>query len=342
MSDCCHPPKQKKDWLWILSSWTIATMYGLHLLHLTYIQKTLQSFSESIFELMNKMLLGIALGIVFVGLLSLLPRSLVQSALGSQNKWKKIVKATVAGLMFDLCSHGILMVGMKLYERGASIGQVMAFLIASPWNSFSLTIILAGLIGIPWTMLFILGSALIALITGLLFDELVERKVLPANPQQMQDTPSSFLVECKQWYKNQEWSISLLWTLLIQGWKESRMILKWVFVGTILAAAIRVGFSQDHFEHWFGATLSGLGLTLLAATIIEVCSEGSTPIAADLFHRAHAPGNAFSFLMAGASTDYTEIMGIREQTKSMKIALFLPLLTLPQIVALALLMNHFR
>ena len=34
------------------------------------------------------------------------------------------------------------MVGAKLYERGASIGQVMAFLIASPWNSFSLTLTL--------------------------------------------------------------------------------------------------------------------------------------------------------------------------------------------------------
>ncbi|TQV84035.1 MerR family transcriptional regulator [Exilibacterium tricleocarpae] len=31
--------------------------------------------------------------------------------------------------------------------------------------------------------------------------------------------------------------------------------------------------------------------TLVAATAIEVCSEGSTPIAADLMTRARAPGN---------------------------------------------------
>ncbi len=87
--------------------------------------------------------------------------------------------------------------------------------------------------------------------------------------------------------------------------------------------------------------MGGLGLTLLAATIIEVCSEGTTPIAADLMNRAQAPGNAFTFLMAGVSTDYTEIMSIRDTTQSWKIALFLPLVTLPQILVLGVILNTF-
>ena len=53
-----------------------------------------------------------------------------------------LLRAALAGVFLDLCSHGILAVGMKLYERGASAGQVMTFLLASPWNSFSLTLIL--------------------------------------------------------------------------------------------------------------------------------------------------------------------------------------------------------
>jgi hypothetical protein len=64
--------------------------------------------------------------------------------LGRKEGLGGILRATGAGLLLDLCSHGILLVGMKLYERGASLGQTMAFLIASPWNSISLTIILVG------------------------------------------------------------------------------------------------------------------------------------------------------------------------------------------------------
>ena len=83
----------------------------------------------------------------------------------------------------------------------------------------------------------------------------------------------------------------------------------------------------------------GLGVTLIAATLIEICSEGSAPIASQILTSANAPGNAFAFLMAGVATDYTEILVVREFSKSWKIALSLPLVTVPQIIVLAYLMN---
>jgi hypothetical protein len=58
-------------------------------------------------------------------------------------------------------------------------------------------------------------------------------------------------------------------------------------------------------------------------------------------NRARAPGNSFTFLMAGVSTDYTEIMSIRDTTASWKIALFLPLVTLPQIMLIGFVLNGF-
>ena len=43
--------------------------------------------------------------------------------------------------------------------------------------------------------------------------------------------------------------------------------------------------------------------------------------------------------MAGASTDYTEVMVLRDATSSWKFALFLPLATLPQILLIGWLLN---
>jgi uncharacterized membrane protein YraQ (UPF0718 family) len=54
---------------------------------------------------------------------------------------------------------------------------------------------------------------------------------------------------------------------------------------------------------------------------------------------AKAPGNSFAFLMTGVSTDYTEIVALKETTKSWKISFFLPLITLPQIIILAVILN---
>ena len=60
-------------------------------------------------------------------------------------------------------------------------------------------------------------------------------------------------------------------------------------------------------------------------------------IAADLLTRT--PGNGFALLMTGVSTDYTEIMALREATKSWRIALFPPLLTVPRVILITGPMN---
>jgi uncharacterized membrane protein YraQ (UPF0718 family) len=130
----------------------------------------LHTLSHSVFELMNTVWWGILAGIVMISILGRVPREFVMSALGTRTGVRGIWRATLAGLLLDLCSHGILMVGAKLYERGASTGQVMAFLVSSPWNSFSLTLILIALIGIPWTLAFIALSMLIAVATGVVFE----------------------------------------------------------------------------------------------------------------------------------------------------------------------------
>ncbi|MDF1822149.1 MAG: permease [Alcanivoracaceae bacterium] len=327
----------RMDWLMTVSGVLVALGYGLYLAD-PAMPQWLHHYASGSFELMNAMWWGLALGIFFVGLLSRVPRETVMKLMGPGGSWGGLVRATGAGVLLDLCSHGILAVGAKLYERGASAGQVMAFLIASPWNSFSLTLILFGLIGVNWTLLFIGLSLLVALITGRVFDALVARGTLPANPASAQvntDGAPSVVQLLREARPSVNGTGSLLW----DGVKGARMVIRWALFGVVLASLIRAFVPADIFQDWFGPTLLGLGATVIAATIIEVCSEGSVPIAADLFNRAGAPGNAFTFLMAGVATDYTEVMVIRDTTRSWKLALFLPLISLPQVLLLGWIIN---
>lgn len=300
------------------------------------------NFSRAVFELMNVMWIGVVAGILAMGFLSRVPRDFVMAALGSGRGAQGIFRAAFAGVLLDLCSHGILMVGAKFYERGATVGQVMAFLIASPWNSFSLTLVLIALIGLKWTAAFIVLSMAIGIVTGILFDHLVARGVLPQNPNHRPISSGfQFWPAAKKGLSDVKWTPRFFWDTLVIGVKDSKMIVRWLFVGVIIAAALRAGVSTDVFAQWFGPTMIGLAATLVAATIIEVCSEGAAPIAGDLMMRAGAVGNSFTFLMAGVATDYTEIMVLREATKSWKIALFLPLLTVPQVLVIGYIMNQF-
>ncbi len=329
--DCCGSAA-KFDWLlWgSLSVFLLASM-----VHLTWngAPSALDDFGHACWMLASKAWWGLAAGILAFAILSRFPRELVAAILGRGDTTSGLFRAVGAGVLLDLCNHGILMVGMGLYKRGISLGQTMAFLIASPWNSFSLTLILAALIGWKWMGIFVLLSMGVALITGWLVNRLVAAGKLPSNPNEV-DLPKDYRMgpEIRQVVRSLKPGVKNWGNLLGEGIKGSTMILRWIFFGFVLTAAIQAFVDDEWFRNWFGPTVAGLFLTLVATTIIEVCSEGSSPIAAHLLNEAHAPGNAFVFLMAGVATDYTEIMALKETTRSWKATFALPLITVPQVL----------
>lgn len=246
----CHNTKGSPDFLFWMSLISVVIFY----IHYGWFEesasfaKWYQILTSSVYQLINTIWWGIAVGILMVAGLAKIPRQFVMSLLGTNTGLNGILRATAAGVLLDLCSHGILMVGAKLYQRGASIGQVMAFLIASPWNSFSLTLILIALIGIPWTLGFIALSMLIAIVVGLLFDRFVRHGVLPENPIKV-DLPDDFRFwpEAKKGLSDTQFSFKFVTGMLIDGLKDSRMVVRWILFGVLLAGLVRAFISPEQF-----------------------------------------------------------------------------------------------
>ena len=341
-SPCCAPGR-KVDWLfWFCLVVVAASCLTQIFFHHSLDGSRLGAFTHGALHMMSRMWWGILFGFVAVGLVGMIPREFITAILGPGGRFSGILRACGAGLLLDLCNHGILMVGMKLYERGASLGQIFAFLIASPWNSLSTTLILIALIGLKWTLLIIALSAVIGVTTGLIADLLVRSGTLAPNPHQKKLPPDfQFWPDARHRYGAATFDRAFFRGHARRALAESRMIVRWILLGVILVAVLRATFvDPSTFAQWFGPTVSGLALTFLAATVVEVCSEGSSPVAADLLTRANAPGNGFAFLMAGAATDYTEVLALRETTRSWKLTLALPLLASPQILIVALILNQ--
>jgi uncharacterized membrane protein YraQ (UPF0718 family) len=350
-SSCC-PSKAKKDILFNTCSIILLVSLFLYLIsHFSpsgtelisnFNTEILKGFPHHIAELLGKMWWSLILSILFVGLISKIPSEFIFSILGSPGSKLSIVKAALAGVLLDLCNHGILLIGMNLYKKGASYSQTVAFLIASPWNSLSVTLILFSLIGVKWTLLFIILSVVLAISTGLICELLTKSGFLEPNPVTFQNNKDfKFFREAKKGIKEFNFDKKFFLHLPISGFKESRMILRWIFLGIILTGLMKSFFSADQINTWLGPTLAGLGMTLLLATVIEVCSEGGTPIAAEIFSTGKAPGNAFVFLMSGVSTDSTEILSLKSTTGTWKKAFALPLITVPKIILIGWFLNEF-
>ena len=300
----------------------------------------LHHFAHAAIQLLLTMWWGVALGIIIIGLMSKISRNYFTAMMGRSDRFSGLVRAVFGGLFLDLCCHGILLIAAKLYERGVSLAQVVTFLVASPWNSFSLTLVLVSLIGLKWTLLYIFGSMVIALSTGFILQKLTRAGYLPENPNAPdQQQNLNLRHETKLLFKSIRFSKSGTLDVLKTGLKEGQMVIKWLLFGTIIAASLRTFVSPEVFQEWLGPNVLGLFITLIIATIIEVCSEGSAPIASEIVTGAHAPGNGFTFLMAGVATDYTELLIIKELTGKWSVALAIPLITVPQVLLIGWLMN---
>lgn len=341
---CCSttPTKKKKDWLFIISALTITITIACNeiLSYLDLSPMLLHHFTHACIQILMTMWWGVALGIVIIGLMSKIPREFFTGIMGRNDSFSGLLRAVFGGLLLDLCCHGILLVAAKLYERGVSLPQVVTFLVASPWNSLSLTLVLITLIGLKWTILYILGSVIIAITTGLILQRLIRIGYLPSNPNQSDaDENFNFFKESKALLKSATFTKSGGVEVLKSGWSDGKVIIKWLLFGTIIAAALRSFVPTEMFEQWLGPSIAGLFFTLFIATIVEICSEGSAPVAGEIFTNAHAPGNGFTFLMAGVATDYTELMAVKEFTQSWKITLLIPIITVPQVLWIGWLMN---
>ena len=73
----------------------------------------LEVMADTAYHMIHAMWWGIAIGVVFIGFLSKVPREFTMSILGEGGTMSGLLRATGAGVLLDLCSHGILMVGTK-------------------------------------------------------------------------------------------------------------------------------------------------------------------------------------------------------------------------------------
>lgn len=272
-----------------------------------------------------------------------IPREYISKYLARASK-RTILYAVALGFLMSACSHGILALSIQLYKKGASVPAVIAFLLASPWANLPITILLFGLFG--WKALYFIVSALvIAVITGLIYQLLEARGLVETNRHTLKVDPK-FSVWKDASRRIRGWKLSAHNLSAAGGgiaagsWSLAKMVLWWVLIGMFIASLARAFIPADAFHEYMGPTVLGLFVTLLLATIIEVCSEGSAPMAFEIYFQTKAFGNAFAFLMAGVATDYTEV-GLIWANIGKRAAILLPIITVPQILILAYLFNTF-
>ena len=79
---------------------------------------------------------------------------------------KPILYSTLAGTVLPICCLGSLPVAVSLHQKGARLGPVLAFLVATPATSISALLVCYALLGIKFTVFIFLAVILMGLVMG--------------------------------------------------------------------------------------------------------------------------------------------------------------------------------
>jgi uncharacterized membrane protein YraQ (UPF0718 family) len=267
----------------------------------------MKTFIDTFLHLWVDMLPWLLLGFVIAFLCSLfLTERWMRKHLGGKG-WTPIVKASIFGLPFPICSCGVLVVALALRKNGARRAPVCAFLASTPQSGSDAVLLSLPILGPVLTGLRFVSAILSGLFVGALIRWFGHPQ---AHPQETKDLSGECASVCachhhdaqhKHTHGEHHHHEFLPWSKRIKDaaryafYHLPKDILGLLLAGSIVATVIACYTPHN--------ALAGypLILTYLLAIIIGLptytCSIAMIPIAAELiFHAGVSPGATFIFL----------------------------------------------
>ena len=138
----------------------------------------------------------LAIGFLLSGLIhEFVPTKWVERHLGGGGV-RPILYSTLIGTILPICCLGSLPVAVSLHRKGARLGPVLAFLVATPATSITALLVAYRLMGLRFTIFIFFAVIVMGLIMGLVGNLMtVKPKVLAPQEQQALDPVCGMTVE---------------------------------------------------------------------------------------------------------------------------------------------------
>jgi uncharacterized membrane protein YraQ (UPF0718 family) len=254
---------------------------------------------------------AIAIGFFISGLINeFIPTTFVEKHLG-KNGIKPILYSTVIGTLLPVCCWGSLPIAVSFYMKGASLGSVLAFLVATPATSVSALLVTWRLLGIKFACYIFFSVIIMGLIIGIIGNRI---NFIPAIKENR---------VCPHCREKQE----LNHYCKIKSFKERiKSIFKFAFIdmpkdiglelliGLILAALVNavvpIGIV---IKNYLSSGIHTYLFALIFGLIMYFCATSSVPLVHALITQGMNIGAGFVLLLIGPITSYGTILVIRKE-----------------------------
>ena len=296
----------------------------------------------------------LAIGFLLSGLIhEFVPSEWVERRLGGRGM-KPILYSTLVGTILPICCLGALPVAVSLHQKGARLGPVLAFLVATPATSITALLVVYGLLGLKFAIFIFFAVIAMGLVMGLVGNMVKGKaKVLVPPAQQALDPVCGMNVEvgkaAKAEYSGETYYFCC--SHCQQAFESSpekyvgafahniahrmKHVFRYAFVdmgkdigpelllGLALAALVAAIAPVGKFVGaYFGGGLGYL-FSLIFGLLMYICSTASVPLVHAFVSQGMSIGAGMVLLLVGPITSWGTILVMRKEFGGKILAIYL-------------------
>ena len=254
----------------------------------------------------------LAVGFLLGGsLYQFIPAAMVERYLGA-NGFRSIAFASVVGVILPLCCIGTLPVALTLRRKGASLGAVLAFLVATPATSVSALIVCWKLLGFTFTVFIFFAVILIGLVMGIIGNGMKLSPGDGAAPSQPKGCCEDSLNDdpaCQHSFFFARIKGVLKYAFITMPKEIGAQILLGIAIASLVVASTPI----QYFIQTYLTGAVGYVFVLIFGLIDYTCSTASVPLADAFIKSGMSQGQALAYLILGPITSYSTILVVKKQ-----------------------------
>jgi len=290
----------------------------------------IESFISANMMYWNELWWTLAIGFLISGIFyKFIPTNIVERHLGKKGL-KPILIAASVGTLLPVCCVGSLPIALTIRRKGAALGAVLAFLIATPATSVSALIVCWKLLGLGFTVYIFFAIIFMALVLGVIINKM---NVKAASGEEETDDSC-----CDPEHQENEGPKASVTQKIKEVFSYAFVTLPKeigveIIIGVALASFITVFEPIQYLIREYLVGFAGYFFVLFIGLLTYVCSTASVPMADAFLQSGMSYGQGLCYLLVGPITSYATILVIKKDFGSRVLTVYLSVIVIVSLLA---------
>lgn len=258
----------------------------------------------------------------------LIPEDKVIKYLGSKGL-KPIIYSTLIGTFLPVCCWGSLPIAISFYKKGASLGPILAFLVATPATSISALLVAYSVLGLGFTIYIFFAVIIMGVSIGIVGNTI---KYKPRSIEKIACPHCALNPDHAKMHKEKTLKEKVIEALKYAYIDLPKEIGLELFIGLILAALVATYLPIGHLIKTYLSGAFGYVFSVVFGLLMYICSTASVPLVDSFMKQGMNHGAAMALLLIGPVASYGTILVLRKEYGMKVLLAFLSVLIMSSVL----------